>query len=190
MENDIKTHIQHVIETNLQLTYNQHLEELDTTVSNAILNIELLQQDCIEALHDITQSQQSTFPRSSTNSSPTTELPPPHWQNHPTPSPTKSTSSKMPGRVNWGVPISQIHIGTPTNPSIPPHNTPGCLTHHRIPTPTIIIIATLNYTQSFDLTTTTLSTKPTLNTWDQAVYSHFTINSLILVTNMDYIFSP
>ena len=53
MENDIKTHIQHVIETNLQPTYNQHLEELDTTVSNAILNIELLQQDCIEALQDI-----------------------------------------------------------------------------------------------------------------------------------------
>jgi hypothetical protein len=122
MENDIKTHIQHVIETNLQPTYNQHLEELDTTVSSAILNIELLQQDCIEALQDITQSQQSTFHRSSTNSSPTTELPPPHWQNHPTPSPTKSTYSKMPGRVNWGVPISQTNDPEPTKRNYPyPH---------------------------------------------------------------------
>ncbi len=56
LDNDISTHVQQVIDNHLQPTCTQHLESLDATILNAILNIEILQQDCIDTLFNLKES--------------------------------------------------------------------------------------------------------------------------------------
>jgi hypothetical protein len=47
LESDIKTRLQNAIESHIQPHFDKHLEELGDLATNLMLNIKILQQDCI-----------------------------------------------------------------------------------------------------------------------------------------------